>query len=99
MGFTISGTSHDVLNLHDLLTGGDGVTSGTVTAAALDSYLNFGEAGGNVVISVVPTGSGDATQTITLENVTLADLHGLSGSGDQDIITKMLAAGTLKTDV
>ena len=102
--FTV-GAGGDVLNLHDLLTGGLGVTF-SPTATALDAYLNFGEtsAGGNVVISVVPTGSGGATQTITLEGVTLAQLHALSGTGsvvtpDQDIISKLIANGNLKTDI
>ena len=88
----------DVLNLHDLLPSGVGTTG-----AALDAYLDFGEAtpGGNVVIAVHPTGGGDVTQTITLEGVTLAQLHGLGAdpaNGDLDIINKLIAHGNLKVD-
>jgi len=98
------GSGGDVLNLHDLLTGGVGVTS-SPDAAALDAYLDFSaNAKGDVVISVHPTGSGGpVTQLITLEGVTLAELHALlpgtvGATTDQDIISKLIAHGNLKVD-
>lgn len=97
------GTGGDVLNLHDLLNAGSGVAH---DAATLDQYLDFDEAapGGDVVINVHPVAAGDVTQKITLEGVSLAELHALQGGAnnltdDQDIISKMIANGNLKTDV
>jgi len=96
------GSGGDVLNLHDLLNGGSGVAHDPAT---LDQYLNFTEpTAGKVVIEVDPdgAGTGGVTQKISLEGITLVDLHSLTATGtftgDQDIINKLIANGNLKTD-
>lgn len=46
------------------------------------------------------TGSGGVTQTITLDNVSLATLQGYAGgTGDAAIIAALITNGNLKIDV
>ncbi|MEY4156661.1 MAG: hypothetical protein RJB64_1382, partial [Pseudomonadota bacterium] len=84
----------DVLDLKDLL-------SDDSTEASLVNHLHFTAVGGNTVVSVTPDGSGEVTQTITLENVNFSSLtsYTAGATADADIIHKLLANGNLKTDI
>jgi Ca2+-binding RTX toxin-like protein len=98
--FTLAGGG-DRLDLRDLLTGE------IANAASLDAYLDFSaNAAGQTLISVDANGTaaGGTGQTITLENITFADLQahavfsGTAGSAsDVAIITKLLAESNLVT--
>ena len=95
----------DVLDLKDLLTGEHSSGSG----ANLTQFLHFTEILGKAVLSIDHTGNDPVNapdQTITFDNMSLAQLTGAGGLGlasghtaDADIIAKMLANGNLKTDV
>ena len=83
--------------LRDLLVGENN------NPVTLDGYLDFrAGAGGVAVIDVHANGAGSpVTQSITLSNITYADLQTYAGNGgtDQAIIQKLLADGNLKTDI
>jgi Ca2+-binding RTX toxin-like protein len=84
----------DVLDLSDLLVGESS------SAASLDDYLNFSAStGGGTLITVDTNGTtaGGEGQTITLENITYAEMQAYGGNTgtDSDIITKMLADTSL----
>jgi large repetitive protein len=94
------GANGDALDLRDLL---QGEASGTGLAAAqsLGQYLHFTQVGGMAVLQVDHDGgSFAATQTITFENMSLAELTaslGLpGGSTDVQIIQQMLEQGNLR---
>jgi Ca2+-binding RTX toxin-like protein len=94
------GRGGDALDLRDLL---HGEATGTDLAAAqsLATYLHFTQANGHAVLQVDPDGGPYApTQTITFDNMSLADLTaslGLSaGANDLQIIQQMLEQGNLK---
>lgn len=91
----------DVLDLRDLLQG-ENTAGGT---GNLDSYLRFEQAGADTIIHVSPTGDftgiggGTESQRIVLEGVNLrADLSLSSGSGDVEVIAKLLEQGKLLVD-
>lgn len=96
-GNDVSGLGNgDVLDLRDLLVGEE-------NAGNLASFLHFEDVGGNAVVHVSSTGEFDPanynpaveTQTIVLENVSVADL----GVGnDQAIIQAMLDSNKLVID-
>jgi predicted RNA-binding protein with TRAM domain len=97
--FTV-GTGGDALDLRDLL---QGELAGTDLAAAtnLDQYLHFTEVGGKAVLQVDhDAGSFAPTQTITFDNMSLAQLTtslGLSSPAtDLQIIQQMLAQDNLR---
>ncbi|MFC3624614.1 type I secretion C-terminal target domain-containing protein, partial [Vogesella amnigena] len=83
--------SGDVLDLQDLLQGEN--------SSNLGNYLHFiadPANSNNTVVQINSSGTGSGyDQTITLQNVQLSAL----GSGDADIINKLLSNGNLKTDL
>lgn len=85
----------DVLDLRDLVSSPEGATN-----AALADYLHFAEDGsGNLVLSVDPNGSQggfNATQTITLEGVSLTSLS-LPGNATHEQVISALR-NSLKLD-
>ena len=84
-----AGNGGDVLDLKDLLQG--------ETKATLGDYLHFtSDSAGNAVVQISSSGNiaSGHDQTITLENVQLSAL----GSGDADIINKLLTNGNLLTN-
>ena len=85
-----TGVGGDVLDLQDLLQGEN--------SSNLGNYLHFtSDSAGNAVVQISSSGniSSGHDQTITLQNVQLGTL----GSGDADIINKLLTSGNLKTDL
>ncbi|MEQ6289770.1 tandem-95 repeat protein, partial [Vogesella sp. GCM10023246] len=84
-----AGAGGDVLDLKDLLQGEN--------SSNLSNYLHFTADGSNTVVQISSSGhiGNGYDQTITLQNVQLSTL----GSGDAEIINKLLTNGNLKTDL
>jgi hypothetical protein len=95
--FNANGES-DSIDLRDILDSetyaltGDEVTGGNIL-----NYLSVQEVGSDVVISVSHNGSGDVTQTITLQNTSFTDL-GVTGASQAEIVGQLLANGSIQAD-
>jgi Ca2+-binding RTX toxin-like protein len=86
-----SATEGDVLDISDLLQGEE--------SNDLTSYMSVAESGSDVVIDITPTGSGDTTQTITLENTSLTDLGANPAGTQAEIIQSLVDNGHIHVDM
>jgi hypothetical protein len=80
----------DVLDISDLLQGEE--------TNDLTNYLSVSESGSDVVIDITPSGSGDVTQSITLENISLSDLGSSATATQAEIINTLIDGGYLNVD-
>jgi hypothetical protein len=80
----------DVLDISDLLQGEE--------SNELTNYLSVSESGSDVVINVSPDASGDVTQTITLENISLSDLGSSASATQAEIINALIDNGYINVD-
>ena len=78
------GLGGDVLDLRDVLTDED----------HLDQYLNFSASGDDTVLEIKADASGNVTQKVTLEGITLSSL----GDNNNDIINNLLNDGNLQIE-
>ena len=87
----------DVLDLSDLL------VNENANPSVLATYLQFSAQGSGTLITVDANSTaitGGTGQTIVLENIAYTSLQNYAGgTTDAAIITKLLAAGHLKTDI
>lgn len=81
----------DVLDIADLLQGEE-------SSIDLTEYLNVTESGSNVVIEVTPSGSGNHTQVITMQNTSLSDLGANPADSQADIISSLISQGHIHVD-
>jgi hypothetical protein len=81
----------DSIDLADLLVGEE--------SNPLTDYLSVAEDGTDLVISVTPDGAGtDMTQTITLQDTSLADLGATLGDTQINIINDLITNGHINVD-
>ena len=81
----------DVLDIADLLQGEE-------SSIDLTEYMNVTESGSNVVIEVTPSGSGNHTQVITMQNTSLSDLGANPADSQADIISSLISQGHIHVD-
>ena len=89
--------SKDVLDLRDLLTGENHAAG----IGNLSNYLTFSQSGADVTLSIKSAGgAGSADQVITLQNVTMQQLAGVTTGtpNSADVISNLLTNNKLITD-